>query len=78
MEGIAGSGVRHFKISTEAMTDQVVIRLSSRQPITAAAFGSRRLDLYNRTLGRLGGSLECGQQGGSTEFVIRLAAVRSM
>jgi hypothetical protein len=76
MEGIAGIGVKHMRISTEASMDQVVIRLSSRQPITAAAFGNRRLDLYIRTLGWLGGSLERSRQGGGTEFVIRLPAVQ--
>ena len=78
IEGMAGIGVQHMKISTEVTMDQVVIRLSSRQPISTAAFGSRRLDLYNRTLGWLGGSLEHSQQGGSTEFVIRLPAIQSM
>jgi hypothetical protein len=76
IEGIAGSGVTHISISTEVIMDQVVIRLSSRQLITVAAFGNRRLDLYNRTLGWLGGSLERRQQGGSTEFVMRLPAVQ--
>jgi hypothetical protein len=43
-----------------------------------AAFGKRRLDLYNRTLGWLGGSLECSQHEGSAEFLISLAALESM
>jgi hypothetical protein len=77
IEGVAGSGVTHLKISTETQMDQVVIRLSSRQVITAAALGNRRLDLYNRTLTWLGGSLERRQQGGRTEFVIRLPAMQS-
>jgi glyoxylase-like metal-dependent hydrolase (beta-lactamase superfamily II) len=73
IEGIAGAGVRQMKISTDVIIGRVVIRLSSRQPVALAAFGHRRLDLYNRTLGWLGGSLERSQQNGSTEFVIKLA-----
>ena len=78
LEGIAGSGVQHIRIATELATGEVVIRLSSRQPITAAALGDRRLELYNRTLGWLGGSLACDQQDGSTAFVIRLPARQSV
>jgi len=54
---------------------QVEIRLSSLERIDPAAFGRRRLDLYNRTLGWLGGSLECSQYEGSVEFLIRLPAL---
>jgi hypothetical protein len=43
-----------------------------------AAFGKRRLDLYNRTLGWLGGSLECNQDSGGAEFVMRLPALQSI
>jgi glyoxylase-like metal-dependent hydrolase (beta-lactamase superfamily II) len=78
LEGIAGSGVQHICIATELSMGEVVIRLSSRQPITAAAFGNRRLELYNRTLGWLGGSLACHQKDGSAIFVIRLPARRSV
>jgi hypothetical protein len=44
----------------------------------AAAFGKRRLDLYNRTLGWLGGSLECNQNNRGAEFVMRLPALQSI
>ena len=44
LEGIAGSGVQHIRIATELSMGEVVIRLSSRQPITAAAFGNRRIE----------------------------------
>ena len=53
------------------------IRLSSRDRIDPAAFGQRRLDLYDRTLRWLGGSLEYIQQEGSAEFIIRLPALES-
>jgi hypothetical protein len=56
---------------------RVEIRLSSRDRIDPAAFGKRRLDLYNRTLGWLGGSLEWSQQEGNAEFIIRLPTLRS-
>jgi hypothetical protein len=78
VEGMAGIGVKQVRISTEVVMDQVVIRLSSRQPVAAAALGNRRLDLYNRTLGWLGGSLARRQGGESTEIVITLPAVQSV
>jgi putative transposase len=77
IEGMAGIGVRHIRITTEVLPGQVMIRLSSREPITSVALGKRRLDLYNRALGWLGGSLECSHHTGSAEFVIRVPALRS-
>ena len=62
MEGMAGMGVKHISIATRVASGQVEVRLSSRERMDPAAFGKRRLDLYNRTLGWLGGSLECSQQ----------------
>ena len=62
MEGMAGIGVKHISIATRVASGHVEIRLSSRERMDPAAFGKRRLDLYNRTLGWLGGSLECSQQ----------------
>lgn len=76
IEGIAGTGVRQIKISTDVMMSRVIIRLSSPQSIDLAAFGSRRLDLYNRTLGWLGGSLEGNQKNRNAEFVISLPSLR--
>ena len=78
MEGMAGMGVKHIGIATQVASDQVEIRLWSRERMDPAAFGKRRLDLYNRTLGWLGGSLECIQQAGSADFVIRLPVLESM
>jgi hypothetical protein len=72
IEGMAGLGVRHVRIATEVLAGQVIIRLSSHEPITPVALGKRRLDLHNRTLGWLGGSLECNQHGASSEFVIKV------
>jgi hypothetical protein len=46
-------------------------------PTYPAAIGQRRLDLYDRTLRWLGGSLECNQREGSAEFSIRLPALEA-
>jgi glyoxylase-like metal-dependent hydrolase (beta-lactamase superfamily II) len=78
MEGMAGMGVKHISIATQVALDQVEIRLSSRERMDPAAFGTRRLDLYNRTLGWLGGSFECIQHEGNPDFIIRLPALKTM
>jgi len=78
MEGMAGIGVKHISIATRVASGHVEIRLSSRERIDPAAFGKRRLDLYNRTLGWLGGSLECSQDSGGGEFVLKLPALQSV
>jgi hypothetical protein len=75
MEGMAGMGVKHISIATHVTSGHVELRLSSQERMDPAAFGKRRLDLYNRTLGWLGGSLECSQHDGSAEFLIRLPAL---
>ena len=71
-------GVKHISIATRVTPGRVEIRLSSRERIDPAAFGKRRLDLYNRTLGWLGGSLECSQQAGNAELLIRLPALQAV
>jgi len=78
MEGMAGIGVKHISIVTRMASSHVEILLSSREQMDPAGFGKRRLDLYNRTLGWLGGSLECSQHEGSAEFIIRLPALESV
>jgi len=78
LEGIAGTGVKHINIATCVTSGLVEIRLSSRERMDPAAFGKRRLDLYNRTLGWLGGSLEWSQREGNAEFIIRLPALVSV
>jgi hypothetical protein len=79
MEGMAGTGVKHIGIATRVTSGNVEIRLSSRERMDPAAFGKSRLDLYNRTLGWLGGSLECTHQDdGNAEFIIRLPALESV
>ena len=78
MEGMAGMGVKHISIATQVSSGQVEIRLTSRERMDPAAFGKRRLDLYNRTLGWLGGSFACIQHDGNPEFVVRLPALKSM
>jgi glyoxylase-like metal-dependent hydrolase (beta-lactamase superfamily II) len=78
MEGMAGMGVKHISIATRVASGQVEIRLSSRERMDPAAFGKRRLDLYNRTLGWLGGCLECIQYESNADFIIRLPALESM
>ena len=62
----------------DGMAGHMEIRLSGRKRIDPAAFGKRRLDLYNRTLGWLGGSLEYNQDNGGAEFVMRLPALQSI
>jgi hypothetical protein len=78
MEGMAGMAVKHISIATRVASGQVEIRLSSRDRMDPAAFGKRRLDLYNRTLGWLGGSFECIQHQGNPEFIVRLPALKSL
>jgi glyoxylase-like metal-dependent hydrolase (beta-lactamase superfamily II) len=75
MEGMAGMGVKHIAIATHVASGQVEIRVSSREQMDPAAFGKRRLDLYNRTLGWLGGSLECTRHDGNAAFIIILPAL---
>ena len=77
MEGMVGTGVKHLALGTRVASGQVEIRLSSRERVDPAAIGQRRLDLYDRTLRWLGGSLECRRQEGSAEFIIRLPALES-
>ena len=78
MEGMAGMGVKHISIAIQVTSGQVEIRLSSPDRMDPAAFGKRRLDLYNRTLGWLGGSFECIQHEGTADFIIRLPMLKSM
>ncbi len=78
MEGMAGMGVKHISIATDVASGQVEIRLSSCERMDPIAFGKRRLDLYNRTLGWLGGSLECIQHEGNAAFIVRLPALESI
>jgi glyoxylase-like metal-dependent hydrolase (beta-lactamase superfamily II) len=78
MEGMAGIGVKHISIATRVASGHVEIRLSSRERMDPATFDKRRLDLYNRTLGWLGGSLECSQHEGNAEFIISLPALESV
>jgi hypothetical protein len=78
MEGMAGTGVKHIRIATRVASGRAEIRLSSRERMDPAAFDKRRLDLYKRTLGWLGGSLECSQHERNAEFIIRLPALESM
>ena len=78
IEGMAGIGVKHIRIVTEVSPGRVAIGLSSRERIDPAAFGKRRFSLYNRTLGWLGGGLECRKQDGNAEFLIRLPALEAV
>jgi glyoxylase-like metal-dependent hydrolase (beta-lactamase superfamily II) len=78
MEGMAGTGVKHISIATRVASGRAEIRLSSRERMDPAGFAKRRLDLYNRTLGWLGGSLERGQGEENAEFIIKLPALESV
>lgn len=77
---LAAPGLRVLLLAAKALKKRgepagdVEIRLSSRQPITPAAIGHRRLDLYDRTLGWLGGGLECSQRDANFEFVYKSAS----
>ena len=75
IEGIAGAGMKHIRIATDVAMNDVVIRLSTRRSLTRGAIGQRRLELYNRTLGWLGGSLERREEDTGTTFVIRVPAI---
>jgi hypothetical protein len=78
MEGMAGMGAKHIGIATCVTPGWVEIRFSSRERMDPAVIGKRRLDLYNRTLGWLGGNLKCKEKDGSAEFVICLPALRTV
>ncbi len=78
MEGMAGIGVKHISIATRVASGHVEIRLSSRERMNLATFDKRRLDLYNRTLGWLGGGLECRQHEENAGFIVRLPALESV
>ena len=80
IEGMAAAGARHIRLGTEAASHQLLVRLSADVTVAAEALGQRRLALYGRTLGWLGGSLE-REQDAPTTFLLRLpelnqAAVR--
>jgi glyoxylase-like metal-dependent hydrolase (beta-lactamase superfamily II) len=74
IEGMAAAGVTRIRLGTEATTDHVLLRLSADTNVSPEAFGRRRLALYERTLGWLGGSLEREQNDRST-FLLRLPAL---
>jgi glyoxylase-like metal-dependent hydrolase (beta-lactamase superfamily II) len=71
IESMAAAGARHIRLGTEAAHDQLLVRLSADITVAAEALGPRRLALYGRTLGWLGGSLE-REQDAPTTFLLRL------
>ena len=71
IEGMAAAGARHIRLGVEAVNHQIFVRLSADITVAAEAFGPRRLALYGRTLGWLGGSLE-HEQDAPTTFLLRL------
>jgi glyoxylase-like metal-dependent hydrolase (beta-lactamase superfamily II) len=71
IEGMAAAGATRVRVSTEAAHTHVLVRLSADVALTAEAIGRRRLALYGRTLGWLGGSLECEQ----ASLLLRLPAL---
>jgi len=75
VEGVAGSGVRHIRLQILREQHDVIVSLTSREEISDAAFGSNRLDLYNRTLSRIGGSLTYHHGNG---FEVRVPVVRDL
>ena len=70
-EGMAAAGARHIRLGTEAAKHQLLVRLSADVTVPGEALGLRRLALYRRTLGWLGGSLE-REQDVPTTFLLRL------
>ena len=71
IEGMAAAGARHIRLGTETANHQLLVRLSADITVAAEALGQRRLALYGRTLGWLGGSLE-REQDAPTTFLLRL------
>jgi glyoxylase-like metal-dependent hydrolase (beta-lactamase superfamily II) len=71
IEGMAAAGARHIRLGTEAVNQQLLVRLSADIRIAGEALGPRRLALYERTLGWLGGSLE-REQDEPTTILLRL------
>jgi glyoxylase-like metal-dependent hydrolase (beta-lactamase superfamily II) len=71
VEGMAAAGATTIQIETEATHHDVLVRLSTLTSVSVEALGERRLALYGRTLGWLGGSLEREESDGST-FVLRV------
>jgi hypothetical protein len=75
IEGMAAAGARHIRLGTEAANYQLLVRLSADIRIGGEALGPRRLALYGRTLGWLGGSLE-REQDEPTTFLLRLPELK--
>jgi len=71
IEGMAAGGARHIRLGTETANDQLLVRLTADITVAAEAIGQRRLALYGRTLGWLGGSIE-REQDTPTTFLLRL------
>jgi glyoxylase-like metal-dependent hydrolase (beta-lactamase superfamily II) len=71
IEGMAAAGARHIRLGIEAENHQLLVRLAADITVTGEALGQRRLALYGRTLGWLGGSLE-REQDAPTTFLLRL------
>jgi len=71
IEGMAAGGARHIRLGTETAHDQLLVHLSADVTVAAEAIGQRRLALYGRTLGWLGGSIE-RERDAPTTFLLRL------
>jgi glyoxylase-like metal-dependent hydrolase (beta-lactamase superfamily II) len=71
IEGMAAAGARRIRLGTEAANHHLLIRLSADITVPGESLGPRRLALYGRTLGWLGGSLE-REQDAPTTFLLRL------
>ena len=71
IEGMVAAGARHIRLGTGAANHQLLVRVSADVTVAAEALGQRRLALYGRTLGWLGGSLE-RERDAPTTFLLRL------
>jgi hypothetical protein len=75
-EALAGAGTQQIKISTKRDFENILIRLTPREPVRLAAVGQRRLDLYRRSLEWLGGTLIGTEEAGRSVFELQVPALQ--
>ncbi len=75
-EALAGAGTHQISIATSLDVEDVLIRLSPREPVPLAAVAPRRLDLYKRSLEWLGGTLRGTEHEGRSTFELRVPALQ--
>ena len=75
-EALAGAGTQQISISTRLDVEDILIRLTPREPVPLAAVEPRRLDLYKRSLEWLGGTLTGTEEEGRSSFELRVPALQ--